>query len=429
MRHPGRVLDQALDAAERLGEQEQLRPAADRDGLGLGLDEERDHAAEVAHLARARSRGPGATAARGRGRARPPAAPRGTPRSRRAFSQCWRIRTASVFSPRRTSHESNGPGTAPSDFCRKYSRSASAGSFVATKPPTTSEWPPRYFVVECTTRSAPSESGCWRYGVANVLSTASSAPAACAASAARRMSTTLRSGFDGVSTQTSRTSSPRCEASLSSNSLGRDVREAVALRLVDLRGHPVDAAVHVGDQDDALARIDEVHDRVVAPSPDANAIPCAAPSRLASASCKRGPRRVRAARVVVALVLADRVLHEGRRLVDRRDRGPGRRVRVLPDVDRARLELHRGDATGRPKEPLAEPARSRRRMSRCSTAGDEAMMARRYPRRAERSGGCSQMGKRRRWRVMQAGSTPVSTSICAATADDRAGWAARPADS
>ena len=29
-------------------------------------------------------------------------------------------------------------------------------------PPTTSEWPPRYFVVLWTTRSAPSRSGCWR---------------------------------------------------------------------------------------------------------------------------------------------------------------------------------------------------------------------------------------------------------------------------
>ena len=41
----------------------------------------------------------------------------------------------------------------------------------------------------------------------------------------------------------------------------RDVGELVALRLVHLRRHPVDAAVHVGDQDDALARIDEVHQR------------------------------------------------------------------------------------------------------------------------------------------------------------------------
>jgi hypothetical protein len=43
--------------------------------------------------------------------------------------------------------------------------------------------------------------------------------------------------------------------------VGRDVRELVALRLVDLRRHPVDAAVDVRDQDDALARVDEVHDR------------------------------------------------------------------------------------------------------------------------------------------------------------------------
>ena len=33
-----------------------------------------------------------------------------------------------------------------------------------TKPPMRSEWPPRYFVVEWTTTSAPSSSGCCRYG-------------------------------------------------------------------------------------------------------------------------------------------------------------------------------------------------------------------------------------------------------------------------
>ena len=109
--------------------------------------------------------------------------------------------------------------------------------------------------------SAPSSSGCCRYGVAKVLSTASSAPTACAASAALRMSTTFSSGFDGVSTHTSLTSSPRWAARFSSNSVGRHVGEAVALRLVDLRGHAVDAAVDVGDQHDALARVDEVHQR------------------------------------------------------------------------------------------------------------------------------------------------------------------------
>jgi hypothetical protein len=49
---------------------------------------------------------------------------------------------------------------------------------MATKPPITSECPPRYFVVEWTTTSAPSSSGLWRYGVANVLSTTTMAPAA-----------------------------------------------------------------------------------------------------------------------------------------------------------------------------------------------------------------------------------------------------------
>ena len=48
-----------------------------------------------------------------------------------------------------------------------------ASSVIAT-PPTTSLWPPMYFVVECTTICAPSASGCWKYGVANVLSTATS---------------------------------------------------------------------------------------------------------------------------------------------------------------------------------------------------------------------------------------------------------------
>ena len=52
-----------------------------------------------------------------------------------AFAQCRSIRTASVLTPRSTSHASNGPGTAPSDFCRNASCSATVSSFVATKPP------------------------------------------------------------------------------------------------------------------------------------------------------------------------------------------------------------------------------------------------------------------------------------------------------
>ena len=41
----------------------------------------------------------------------------------------------------------------------------------------------------------------------------------------------------------------------------RQVVEDVALRLVDLGGHPVDAAVDVRDQDHPVAGIQQVHDR------------------------------------------------------------------------------------------------------------------------------------------------------------------------
>jgi hypothetical protein len=44
------VLDQALDAAERLGELEELRAPDELDGGLLGVDEEGDHPAEVPHL-------------------------------------------------------------------------------------------------------------------------------------------------------------------------------------------------------------------------------------------------------------------------------------------------------------------------------------------------------------------------------------------
>jgi len=77
---------------------------------------------------------------------------------------------------------------------------------VPAKPPTTSECPPRYFVVEWSTMSAPRSSGFCRNGVAKVLSTTSSAPAAFAAAATPAMSTRFRSGFVGVSIQTSRAS-------------------------------------------------------------------------------------------------------------------------------------------------------------------------------------------------------------------------------
>ncbi|MCY1291263.1 hypothetical protein D9M70_404460 [compost metagenome] len=41
-----------------------------------------------------------------------------------------------------------------------------------TTPATTSEWPPRYLDAEWMTRSTPSEIGCWKIGLAQLLSMA-----------------------------------------------------------------------------------------------------------------------------------------------------------------------------------------------------------------------------------------------------------------
>ncbi len=44
-----------------------------------------------------------------------------------------------------------------------------------TTPPTTSPWPPSYFVALCRTSAAPCAAGFWSTGVANVLSTSTGA--------------------------------------------------------------------------------------------------------------------------------------------------------------------------------------------------------------------------------------------------------------
>src|SRR2546421_717247 len=58
------------------------------------------------------------------------------------------------------------------------------------------------------------------------------------------------------------------------------------------------------------------------------------------AELERRPGRVGGARVVVPLVLADGVLRERRRLVDRDRDGPRSGIGRLPLVDRASLEVH-----------------------------------------------------------------------------------------
>src|SRR5258705_338619 len=81
-----------------------------------------------------------------------------------AFATCRSTRRWSVRRPRRTRKQSSGPGTAPIAFWRKWRRSARASSRVTAIPRIVSECPPRYFVAEWKTMSAPSSSGFWRAG-------------------------------------------------------------------------------------------------------------------------------------------------------------------------------------------------------------------------------------------------------------------------
>ena len=105
------------------------------------------------------------------------AAPPGTPRHAAAFAACRSTRRGSVRSPRSTRKQSNGPGHAAHRVLQEsQALRDSSKSLVTATPTTVSECPPRYFVAEWNTMSAPSSSGRWSAGEANVLSTTTSGP-------------------------------------------------------------------------------------------------------------------------------------------------------------------------------------------------------------------------------------------------------------
>ena len=109
----------------------------------------------------------------------------------------------------------------------------------------------------------------------------------------------------------------------------------------------------------------------IAAMPEANAKRRRPPSIAARLRFERRPRRVLRPRVLVALVLAERLLDVGRGLVDRRDDRAGRRIGLLAGVNadraetRARRELHRVQSRyvlirDRSDGRLATPRRDRR---------------------------------------------------------------------
>ena len=78
----------------------------------------------------------------------------------RSAEACWAsMRQPRVLIPRRTSQASNGEQASPRALQIQAMRLAVSGDAETTQPPTTSEWPLMYLVVEWTTISTPSSSG------------------------------------------------------------------------------------------------------------------------------------------------------------------------------------------------------------------------------------------------------------------------------
>src|SRR5215475_13295581 len=249
------------------------------------------------------------------------------PATRAAFAQCRSIRTASVFTPRSTSQLSNGPGTAPMAFWWYASRSPRPGSATTSAPPTTSECPPRYFVVECRTTSAPSASGCCRYGEAKVLSTTSSAPCPWASPASAVMSAIPSSGLVGVSHQTIRVGDR--DRGVLQPPPGQHPGE-----------QPERPAVRVVRDQHVVTRAERGAQQAVARGQaGGEAEPGRAAFQGGQAGLQRGARRVRRAAVLIpAAQPADPVLLVRRGGIDRHRHRARHRVRLLAGVDGEGLE-------------------------------------------------------------------------------------------
>ena len=169
------------------------------------------------------------------------------------------------------------------------------------------------------------------------MSTASKAPRLCASSAMAAMSTIWSSGLVGVSIQTSLVAGPDdCGETLGAGVVG--VARDQSPGLENALEQPERAAVEVGRGGDLVAGPQgREHGRGRRQARGEGQRPLA-PFQCRQARFQGGPRRIAAAGVLVALVLARGFLRERRRGVDRHDGRAGGRVGVLAGVDRAGRE-------------------------------------------------------------------------------------------
>ena len=166
----------------------------------------------------------------------------------------------------------------------------------------------------------------------------------------RAMSTMFSIGFDGVSTQTMRVRSSRCAARFAELWAGTYSKRSPSARRPET--HAVDAAVDVVDSTTRSPGSRRCISVVVAPSPDEKATPCSALSsdaRHASSAVRVGFPCASSRSPCACRPPPARTSRSGR---SASYRPAGRRVGLLPGVDRARLEVHativgsRGGATG-----------------------------------------------------------------------------------
>ena len=267
VRHPRRVLDQRLDRAERLGEREQPRARDDVERGVLAAAARNETMPPKSRIWRRATSWPGCRRARVE-----------HPRDRVVLAQHLhdrraRSRSAAPCAPRASSRRaargSSRTATAPrpSRSGGSAARRPSSASFDRDEPADDVGVAAEVLrASSAPTTSAPSASGCWRYGVANVLSTTTRASRACASSATAAMSTIDSVGLVGDSIQTRRVSSRHAAVErVGVAQVARGPRDAVPL--VHARDEPERAAVRVGRDDHVVAGIERAQDRVLGREP------------------------------------------------------------------------------------------------------------------------------------------------------------------
>ena len=120
-----------------------------------------------------------------------------------ALASCKAILACRVRRPRSVRKLSKAAPVTPVALAHQASCWWSSADAATTAPPMTSLWPLRYLVVEWTTMSAPSASGCCSTGDRKVLSTATFAPALRASATVAATSVIRSNGLLGDSIQTS----------------------------------------------------------------------------------------------------------------------------------------------------------------------------------------------------------------------------------